>query len=367
MFILPASPNHTQRANIVSRHVISGNIITKLGIKYLYIVTFSVMAPIVFCVFFFVRETTYVRPKPPGKAAAFAAGDFEVPNDESFDTENKKSKVIVTEDINELSHSESSSSSGASITGTVLEPKHTMRQNLRIWRGRVTDRNFFKAFLQPFPLMLFPSVMFSTVINGAFATWASISSIITHRVLLYPPYNLQPDTLAYIGLPGSIVGLISACIAGYLSDWLIKYMAKRNNGVYEPEYRLVLMLPAVAFSTIGFIGLGPAFASHAKVVVIVVYGLCFHIAGPFAHSACVTYIFDTMEKSSTEAFVASSLSKHIFMWACTTYVPAWFDAVGPVKCYHTLAILNLSFAALGVPMYIFGKRLRGMVRNLLLL
>jgi hypothetical protein len=364
--ILPVLLSRVQRAKpFPFRHIISGNIITKLGIKYLYIVTFSVMAPVVFCVFFFVRETTYIRPKPSEKSATYTTGDFEVPKDGSFNTDKNKSNVTATEDIMELSRSNSSNSSSlqesTSVTGTALEPKYTMRQNLRIWRGRVTDRNFFKAFLQPFPLMLFPSVMFSTVINGAFATWGQISGIITHRVLLYPPYNLQPDTLAYIGLPGSVVGLLSACIAGYLSDWLIKYMAKRNNGVYEPEYRLVMMIPAVIFSTIAFVGLGPAFAGHSKVVVIVVYGLCFHVAGPFAHSACVTYIFDTMGNSSTEAFVASSLSKHIFMWACTTYVPAWFDAVGPVKCYHTLAILNLSFAALGVPMYIFGKRLRGMV------
>jgi hypothetical protein len=348
-----------------SRHIISGNIITKLGIKYLYIVTFSVMAPIVFCVFFFVRETTFVRPKTELSKPKFDAGDFEAQKEEDFfSSDYKKSKVEVTEDVRELSRSDSSTSSTlepTSTTGTALEPKHTLRQNLRIYRGRVTDRNFFRAFVQPFPLMLFPSVLFSTVITGAFTTWATISGIIQHRVLLYAPYELQPDTLAYIGLPGSIVSLLASCLAGFSSDWLIKYMAHRNNGVYEPEFRLILMIPAVFFSSIGFFFLGGAFEHHASVVKIVILGLCFHIAGPFAHSASITYIFDTMQNSSTEAFVAAGLAKHIFMWAATTYVPAWFDAVGPVKCYQTLAILNLCFAALGIPMYVFGKRLRGVV------
>jgi hypothetical protein len=323
------------------------------------------MAPVVFCVFFFVRETTFIRPKVEHSKPKIIAGEFEAEKEEdSFNSDGKKSTVEVTEDIRELSRSDSSNSSTsqpASITGTALEPKHTLRQHLRIYRGRVTDRNFFKAFLQPFPLMLFPSVLFSTVISGAFTTWAQISGIIQHRVLLYPPYELQPDTLAYIGLPGSIVNLLASCAAGYSSDWLIRYMARRNGGVYEPEYRLVMMIPAVFFSSIGFFLLGGAFANHVGVAKIVVLGLCFHIAGPFAHSASVTYIFDTMGNSSTEAFVAAGLAKHIFMWAATTYVPAWFDAVGPIKCYQTLAILNLSFAALGVPMYIFGKRLRGVV------
>lgn len=68
-----------------------------------------------------------------------------------------------------------------------------------------------------------------------------------------------------------------------------------------------------------------------------------------------------MQNTSTEAFVATSLFKHIFMFIATNFVPGWFSKVGPVKCYQTLAILNLVFASLAIPMYVFGKRLRGMV------
>jgi hypothetical protein len=321
------------------------------------------MTPVVFAVFFFVRETTYYRPAPKEQRLSVSSGDFEAGSskrDDDFESGDKKSKVIITEDIKELSRT-SSSSSEVPRVNLALEPKHTMRQNLRIYRGRVSDRNFFIALLQPFPMLLFPSVTFSTVINGAFTTWAMISGIIMNQVLLYPPYNLKPATMAYVGLPGSIVGLISALSAGFLSDWLITFMAKRNKGVYEPEYRLILMIPAVFFSTLGFTLLGPAFERHDSVIKIVVMALSFHVAGPFAHSACVTYVFDTMGNNSTEAFVASSLARHVFMWACTNYVPTWFAQAGPVTCYRTLAILNISFAALGVPMYVFGKRLRGAV------
>jgi hypothetical protein len=321
------------------------------------------MSPLVFAVYFFVRETTYYRAPPKEASLRVTSGDFEAGSSkkgDDFGSDEKKSTVIVTEDIKELSRT-STSSSEVPRVDLALEPKHTLRQNLRIYRGRVSDRSFFVALFQPFPMLLFPSVTFSTVINGAFTTWAMISGIIMNQVLLYPPYNLKPATMAYIGLPGSVVGLVSALCAGFLSDWLITFMAKRNKGVYEPEYRLILMIPAVFFSTLGFIMLGPAFARHDSVIKIVVMGLCFHVAGPFAHSACVTYVFDTMGNNSTEAFVASSLAKHVFMWACTNYVPTWFAQAGPVHCYRTLAILNISFAALGVPMYIFGKRLRGAV------
>jgi hypothetical protein len=121
------------------------------------------------------------------------------------------------------------------------------------------------------------------------------------------------------------------------------------------------MIPAVLFSTLGFLLLGPLYANHASVAKLVLTGLVFHISGPFAGSACVTYIFDTMQNASTEAFVATSLFKHLFMFLATKFVPTWFAKVGPISAYRTLAILNLVFAAMTIPMYIFGKRLRGAV------
>lgn len=352
--------------NTVSSHVIAGNIIAKLGVKYLYIISFGVLVPFLMAIFFFVRETTFERKKVP--EPIITEGDFEVAGkpmvvDPEFNTgrDDKKAQVVMTTE--DLGFKSSSTGSGSSIKSTesALDVKHTWRQNLVLYRGRLTDRSLIKAFFQPFPLMIFPSVLFSTVVNGAFFTWTLTSGIITHQVLLYPPYNLKPDMLAYVGLPGSVVGLLSSVVAGIASDWLIKFMAHRNNGVYEPEYRLIMMIPAVLFSTIGFLALGPLYARHAPVAQIVIAGLLFHLGGPFATSACITYIFDTMQNTSTEAFVATSLFKHIFMFMATSYVPGWFAKVGPVKCYQTLAILNLVFASMAIPMYVFGKRLRGAV------
>lgn len=356
-------------ANTYSSHVIAGNIISRLGVKYLYIVSFGVLAPFLMAIFFFVRETTFDRKKVAEPTIISGQGNVEITPgtkatviEPGFKSDDKKAQIVMTtEDIGFKPSSTGGSASSVKSNDSALDVKHTTRQNLVLWRGRLTDRSMIKAFFQPFPLMIFPSVLFSTVVNGAFITWTITSGIITHQILLYPPYNLKPDVLAYIGLPGSVVGLLASIISGLSSDWLIKFMAHRNNGVYEPEFRLVMMIPAVLFSTIGFLALGPLYASHAPVPNLVIVGLLFHLGGPFASSACVTYIFDTMQHTSTEAFVATSLFKHIFTFVATSYVPGWFAKVGPVQCYRTLAILNLVFASFTIPMYIFGKRLRGMV------
>jgi hypothetical protein len=181
------------------------------------------------------------------------------------------------------------------------------------------------------------------------------------QVLAYPPYNLKPDQLAYINLPGSFVNLFTSIFSGLFSDWLIKFLSRRNNGVYEPEFRLLLMLPATIFSTMAFLLLGPAYQYKWSVGKIIGCGLCFQLSAPFAANAAMTYIYDTQKTTTTEAVVASALIKSIFGYFVTSLVPAWFQKVGPLKAFRILAILNISFACLTIPVYIFGKRLRGAV------
>lgn len=315
------------------------------------------MVPLVILVYLFVWETTYTgsRPLPKFKVDDAPAQDAVLPSTYQAPTKDKG-------DIKHIEMISTDSSSRSSSQNKMVEEKeYTFKQHLKVYRGRLTNRNWFKAFFQPFPLFLFPAVMYSNIVNGAFITWMVISGIISMQVLLYHPYDLKPDTLAYIGLPASAVGLISAVGSGFLNDWMIKTLSKKNKGIYEPEFRLLAMIPATILTTIGFYLLGPAYAHHYSVPKLVAIGLLFAAGAPFASSAAITYIFDTQGKSTTEAFVATSLLKSIFIAVAAKVVPAWFAKVGSVKCFNTLAVLNLCFASLTIPMYIYGKRLRGYV------
>lgn len=39
-----------------------------------------------------------------------------------------------------------------------------------------------------------------------------------------------------------------------ISDWSVKWAAKRNNGIYEPEFRLFLLVPMFILDIAGYIG-----------------------------------------------------------------------------------------------------------------
>jgi hypothetical protein len=286
--------------------------------------------------------------------------------DEAFITDDidKKTKFTNTEVV-ELSPVLSTLESNVQTNNAALEPKHTFRQHLRLFRGRITQRSLKRSFFQPFPIIILPHVAFATMVHGAFITWIISATLIQHQLLLFAPYNLKPDILSYISLPGSVVNLITALFAGSLSDWLIQFISRNNNGIYEPEFRLLMILPATICTTLGFGIMGPLYHAKAKVWKIVVGGLLFHMAGPFASSGTIPYIFDTMQSASTEAFVAISLFRHIFLLIATSYIPVWLQKQGPLKVHQTLMVVNLVIASTAIPMYFFGKRLRGKVSLIL--
>jgi hypothetical protein len=343
-------------------HVIAGNIIARLGVKYLYIISFGVLFPVILCVFFLVRETTFVRPPRPnlsiGAASILSEGSK---NDDAFVTTDKKTNFTAGEAVELASVATGSKSSVQTIKDPVLEPKHTLKQNLRLFRGRITQRSLKRSFFQPFPIIILPHVVFATMVHGSFITWFVSATLIQHQLLLFPPYNIKPDVLSYLSLPGSAANLITALFAGALSDWLIQFIARHNNGIYEPEFRLLMLFPATICTTLGFGLMGPLYAAKAPVWQIVVAGLLFHTAGPFASSATMPYIFDTMQSASTEAFVAISLFRHVFLLLATSYIPPWLEHQGPLKVHRTLMVMNLCVASTAIPMYFFGKRLRGKV------
>ena len=45
-------------------------------------------------------------------------------------------------------------------------------------------------------------------------------------------------------------------LAGLFADWSAKVMIRRNKGVYEPEFRIILVVPQLVFGCAGLYGFG---------------------------------------------------------------------------------------------------------------
>jgi len=129
-------------------------------------------------------------------------------------------------------------------TSNIHEPvqrKLVTRRSLRIFSGRKTQEPFWKLCLRPFALFLYPSVLWAVLVQGALICWVSIMGVSLAIVMIGLQFN-EAETGYMYG--GAFVGALGAFVlAGLISDPTARFMTRRNGGVFEPEFRMVLVLP----------------------------------------------------------------------------------------------------------------------------
>ena len=121
----------------------------------------------------FARKTPEIRPKGEGIPEPGSEA-FEMKASPQMDTklEAELKKGVEVTQIENLSPTDSFREP------EIPERKLTWKEQRVVFRGRITQRKLLQAFFQPFPLLLFPSVLFATFVNGAFMTWLQISGLL---------------------------------------------------------------------------------------------------------------------------------------------------------------------------------------------
>ena len=134
--------------------------------------------------------------------------------------------------------------------------KTTFLESLAPFNGRKTDENFFKLLLRPFPLFLHPAFIWASLIQGTLIGWTVFIGVIMAQFFLgYPLWWDEVNTgYAYTGaFVGAVLGFL---IAGLLSDWSAGWLTRLNGGIYEPEFRIILVIPQLIFGCMGLYGFG---------------------------------------------------------------------------------------------------------------
>nr|POF01267.1 protein hol1 [Quercus suber] len=117
------------------------------------------------------------------------------------------------------------------------------KEKLRVFGGRQSKESFIKLLLRPFALFLHPVFVFACLIQGSLIAFTVMIGVVLALVFLQPPlsFNEVEDGYMYTGaLIGSLVGFLAA---GAIGDSSTKFLTKRNGGIFEPEFRLVLVIP----------------------------------------------------------------------------------------------------------------------------
>ena len=177
-----------------------------------------------------------------------------------------------------------------------------------------SDRPFWKLCIDPILILGNPAVIWAIFLMSFPTLWVIAINLLIAQIFSAPPFLLTTTQLGYMNAGPAVGGMIGSLISGAMSDPLIKFMSRKNKGVYEPEFRLLLIIPAVILSTIAYFLFG-TFVQQGKspVVMATLWGVA-TASLQFLMMAVGTYCVDAYRASSVEIFIATMVIKNFLFF-----------------------------------------------------
>lgn len=328
--------------------VIVGKMTSTLGWQwthYFVAIFAAVMLPLIILL---VPETAYRRDSHlETDTAMTVAADSTVSNDKAHhQTTTDSPRSTSTNTTNQ-----------PTATATTTAAPFLSLSTLSPFNGRKDPTPFWKLLLRPFPLFLHPSIFWAMLTQGLLIGWTVLIGIVLAAIMIGPPlwFNEVQTGYMYAGpVIGAVLGFV---LAGLISDPSARWLSQRNNGVYEPEFRLILVIPQLIFGCAGLYGFGITASNTVKYgwfwpdffFALVVMGM---VLGAVASAL---YIVDAHREIAVEGFTCFLVFKNIFSFGLTFSGYGWlvkggirpvFLAIASVQvvvCCATVVLCELIF------------------------
>ncbi|TVY84075.1 putative MFS-type transporter [Lachnellula suecica] len=323
---------------IAGGSLISGYIIQDIGWKWTFGICAILFGIFCFLVILFVPETAYIRPPVQSRFPIAAQA-----------TDSEKIDIGVGQ-------KEVSSSPPAT-----MEEKHRYLQTIRFSTGnRYSDAPFWKILIRPVVIFWYPAVLWAFLVYGTTLTWIVVFSVVNASIFTVAPYNFTVSQVGLISLSPFVMTIIGEVVAGPLNDYICLALTKRNHGIYEPEFRLVLMFPVLILGVVGFFGFGACvhYQTH-WIGPVLTFGFA-NMSMAFASGCVFGYVIDSYEDLSEEAFVAIN-ARNLLTFGLTYFVNDWLEKDGVLAVFNVLGGVFIAVTMLTVPLWVFGKRIRSAV------
>jgi hypothetical protein len=239
-------------------------------------------------------------------------------------------------------------------------PRLTFIQTLKPYNGRLSQDNWFRVAVRPFILFAYPAVLWSAVVYSCSVGWLIVLSesvAVVYRSRTTYGFSALSTGLIYIS--PFVGGILGTAVAGKVSDIIVQAMAKRNGGLYEPEFRLVMAIPITISTVIGLMGFGwSAYEHDAWIVPTIFFGII-SFGCSLGSTTAITFCVDSYRQYAGEALVTLNFSKNVFHGLVfSLFFTKWLESDGSKKVFLYVGVIQLILMAFSIPMYIYGKRAR---------
>ncbi|KAK3370584.1 major facilitator superfamily domain-containing protein [Podospora didyma] len=233
--------------------------------------------------------------------------------------------------------------------------------HLTPWHGRLrASSKWHLVALRPLILLTYPSILYSAAVYACCMGWLVILSETMALVYRTPStYNFSALSAGLVYLSPFIGGVLGTAVAGRASDIMVQAMARRNGGVFEPEFRLVMVAPVALTTAIGLMGFGWSAQAHDAWIVPTIFFGVVSFGCALGSTTAITFCVDSYPQFAGEALVTLNFSKNIFHGLVfSLFVTGWVEADSFKSVFIWIGIIQLILLVFTVPMYMYGKRAR---------
>lgn len=313
--------------------------------------------------FFLFEETNYLREPQTGDGHVMLENAVVIVDDQVSDLHDAQLKTTPLADEKQIETPDSTSgvdlsrdlsreSAGA---GRVYTPK-TFRQKLAIFDKR--PMMLWTMAKRPLLLLRYPAIVYSGFLYGSGLIWFNVLNATASLILSSVPYSFTPIQVGLAYLSPALLAAVVGWGGGYLSDILRVYMARRNNGVSEPEHRLWVLVVYIIVCPCALILWGVGAASDIHWFGLVVGMGLIGGFGTIAATASVTYSIDSYREIASDSMATVIVIRNLMSFAIGYGITPWVTREGYAKAFGQAAGISVACIGMFLPVIYFGKKWR---------
>lgn len=225
-------------------------------------------------------------------------------------------------------------------------------------------KQYIKRFVIYFKVFTLPAVWLSGILWGLQDAYMTFFLTTQDTYFYDAPWNKSETGVAIMNVATLIGAIIGCVMSGILSDYHVLWLAKKNNGRMEPEYRLYLLFVTLVISPIGLIMFGVG-ADKTWPWQLVYVGLGFIGVGwGSVGDTAMSYLMDAYPEIVIQGMVGVSIINNTLACVFTFVCSYWLDGAGTANTYIALAVIDFVSIAFIIPTLIWGKSWRRNTKRL---
>ncbi|KAJ5691882.1 hypothetical protein N7462_001305 [Penicillium macrosclerotiorum] len=223
----------------------------------------------------------------------------------------------------------------------------------------VKHNNPLLIFIEPLAIVVDPIVIWASIMWSITFTWTILLGAVASQIFTAPPYDMSTIAVGNLtGIAPLIGSALGTVIGGLLCDLSSKLMAAKNGGIYEPEFRLPVMLPATIAMAAGAFGLGAATQYGLSTMVCGVFMAVLNFAVGMGCTGIVAYTNDACRQRAGDCFGLAMVTKSAFAFGLSFVFNNFIARSGKLIFFSTFGAVSVAVMLTTIPLFIWGKQIR---------